>query len=320
MKTLSHFIQLIRLTNLLVIGGTMAIVQYFLGKYDLAGTEIFNVNFILLLTSTILIAAAGNIINDYFDIKADRVNKPERLIVGKTIKRRWAMLLHWTLTTIGFCIALYLGWAQKNWMIPIISFISCNLLYFYSAVYKRKFMSGNGMVATLIAIIPIYVLVFNMQFNSEKPMAYLEHYMSSNERVVSIIFALSFFAFYLNLIREIVKDIADVKGDLLLGSQTLPIKLGYRKAKAIVFSMFMLLAAVLVVVIYIFYQKIPAIYSSAIPNSHPNISFYLLIASLLSILLGAYFLIRSHRRKDYLLCSNLLKVAMLFGLITPIFL
>ena len=102
--------------------------------------------FILLITSTLLIAAAGNIINDYFDVKADRINKPNRLIIGTHIKRRWAMVLHWSFNSLGMILALYVGYALQNIWVPLIAFLSINLLWFYSAYYKRKPFIGNVIV------------------------------------------------------------------------------------------------------------------------------------------------------------------------------
>jgi 4-hydroxybenzoate polyprenyltransferase len=119
-----------------------------------------NLDFIFLLLSVFFIAAGGNIINDYFDVKADRVNKPDRLIIDKYIKRRWAIILNWTFNGIGFLIALYLSIKLDNWWIVSIAFLTINLLYFYSAVFKRKFLIGNLVVALLTAIVPIYVYLY----------------------------------------------------------------------------------------------------------------------------------------------------------------
>ena len=110
-----HFIRLIRPINLLIIALTMFSARYFLIDYEkisdaeLSFKEGESFDFFLLVFSTILIAAAGNIINDYFDVKADRINKPEKLIVTKYIKRRWAIISHWMLNVIAFSIAIYLS-------------------------------------------------------------------------------------------------------------------------------------------------------------------------------------------------------------------
>ena len=164
MKALYHFFRLVRPINLLVIVLTMGVFHYYLhsqqlsifeyyvilpvpnqigGIQNLGGVNLFlNIHFILLLISTTLIAAAGNIINDYFDVKADRINKPEKVIIGIHIKRRWAIILNWIFNSLAFLISLYLSWKFQNvWLIGI-PLISINLLWFYSMYYKRKFLSN----------------------------------------------------------------------------------------------------------------------------------------------------------------------------------
>lgn len=170
-------------------------------------------DFILLLLSVFFIAAGGNIINDYFDVKADRVNKPDRLIIDKYIKRRWAIILNWTFNGIGFLIAMYLSIKLDNWWIVSIAFLTINLLYFYSAVFKRKFLIGNLVVALLTAIVPIYVYLYlhfsTFDFTDSNIYRHTDsHFL--------LILTYAGFAFFFNLIREIIKDMADVKGDLLL--------------------------------------------------------------------------------------------------------
>ena len=160
MLTLINFFKLIRLSNILIMGLTMCAVhlmfnveilghcnimedQYaYLGLKDegidqtylgILFTLFLNLfkqfDFILLLLSVFFIAAGGNIINDYFDVKADRVNKPDRLIIDKYIKRRWAIILNWTFNGIGFLIAMYLSIKLDNWWIVSIAFLTINLLY-----------------------------------------------------------------------------------------------------------------------------------------------------------------------------------------------
>ena len=104
------FLRLVRFTNLLIVAATIIGVVALHSKINnVKMTEFLNINFFLFVISTLLITAAGNIINDYFDIKADKVNKPNRLIVSKNIKRRWAIVLHFTFNLTAFLISLYLS-------------------------------------------------------------------------------------------------------------------------------------------------------------------------------------------------------------------
>ncbi|MCG8577055.1 MAG: geranylgeranylglycerol-phosphate geranylgeranyltransferase [Flavobacteriales bacterium] len=344
MKAVYHFFRLIRSTNLLVISLTMVVFQLFISKYLLVSVEgkwdnfslyelfkdviLTDFGFLLLMLSTLLIAAAGNIINDYFDVKADRVNKPERLIVGKHIKRRWAMVLHWFFNSSGILIAAYLAYVHKNWWILLISFISINLLWFYSSVYKRKFLSGNLMVAFLIFLVPIYVLVFNLNHLSiDNELNYL---FDPSSFIIYTTLIIAGIAFLSNLIREIIKDIADVRGDMHIGAKTIPIQMGIKKAKIILIILIIpLLVLCLYYLFYVHYFNFNILEGSTmglldnqIPITPIHFNYFgisiwgaaiLILASLITLLLSA-------KRKFYILSSNLLKLAMFFGLISPLFL
>lgn len=282
-------------------------------------------DFFLLVFSVVLVAAAGNIINDYFDVKADRINKPERLIVGTHIKRRWAMFMHWSFSSVGSLIALYLSWQYNNWWLFIISVVSVNILWFYSSVFKRKFLSGNIMVASLLGIVPIYVYVFNLnRIYTTLP----DKTFDASGLIFKITFMLAGIAFLINLIREFIKDIADVRGDLQIGSRTLPIVLGIRRTKTGI----ILLTLILLGSVYLYFRHVYDVYLDNLPaeiingQSHTIFSgtyhyFNLcLLAAGVLIVLSVLISIFSEKRKLYLLSSNILKLAMVFGLFSPLFL
>ncbi len=326
MKSFYHFLRLTRFINLLVIGLCMCVVQIFVSKFIFFQTEcytcfslaenipgfLWNMDFILLVVSTLLIAAAGNIINDYFDVKADRVNRPESLIVDKHIKRRWAMFLHWSFNSLGILIGAYLSWKTGNWFIVVISFISINLLWFYSAVFKRKFLSGNLMIAFLTALVPFQVLVYNLfELACWRTLGV---FIDNSGFIFFIVVAISGISFFINLIREFVKDVADIRGDLHLGAKTLPIVLGIKKTKIITVVM----ATVLVSgSLWYGYDAGGHIW----PEQRLRYLFLGTVGlSICCIGLSLLIFIRANQRKKYLLASNILKLAMLFGLISPLFL
>ncbi|MBK6526503.1 MAG: UbiA family prenyltransferase [Crocinitomicaceae bacterium] len=120
---------------------TMGVFQIYVAQGGFR--EALKPEFLTLVFSTLLIAAAGNIINDYFDVKADRINKPELLIIDKHIKRRWAIVFNWVFNSVGLLIAMYLGWKYDNWFMAIIPFVTINLLWFYSMYFKRTLILGN---------------------------------------------------------------------------------------------------------------------------------------------------------------------------------
>jgi 4-hydroxybenzoate polyprenyltransferase len=319
MKSMYHFFRLIRIVNLIVIALTMGVVEVFLLRYKLPSSDAFDIscvvcrysndltNFYLVLISTLLIAAAGNIINDYFDVKADRVNKPDKLIIGKYIKRRWAMVLHWSFNLVGFILALYIGYALQNVWIPIVSFLSINLLWFYSAYFKRKPLIGNLMIALLLGVIPFYVLIFNNP-----------NICSVDNHLSVPIFFISIIAFLMNLVRELVKDIQDIRGDLRLNAQTFPIKFGIKKTKILItiVSLFLLLAMFCFVG-----HTIDIGLNVNIDNSHLDVKFFYLITFSIGLfLLSLIITLTSNKVKRYKMASLLLKLALIFGLLTPLFL
>lgn len=337
MKVVYQFFKLIRFSNLLVMILTMCVfygllsnyhlTRQYAGAFNLKGVTDYaptlfekigltDSNFILLIVSVVLIAASGNIINDYFDLKADRVNKPDRLIIDKYIKRRWAIILNWTFSIIGFFISLYLSFTLNNWWIVIVSFGAINLLYFYSAIYKRKFLIGNILVAFLIAILPFYVFIYgaNTEFGTNSPFGSNDAVFFS-DNILTII-GYCAFAFLLNLIREIIKDLADIKGDLLLKSDTLPIRIGIGKTKTIIY---ILIGIALVSLSYYLINSTSSTVHSEQVLSISRGFIYLIMAVIVTLMISTIVFAIRNQRKYYLLSSNLIKVAMLFGVLSALF-
>jgi 4-hydroxybenzoate polyprenyltransferase len=245
-----HFLRLIRPVNLLVIALTMYAVRVFFLPYmsvdytQFGGSEPFD--YFLLVLSTVMIAAGGNIINDYFDVKADRVNKPEKLIITKYIKPRWAIVLHWLFNFVAFAIACYLSWRYETFWYVFIHLLSINALWFYSMYFKRKFLIGNLIIAALTGLVPILCGIHFLGLTYPFSADYLPSSWTINAHhswigAVNLkIFFVVFFAIFaasLNLVREIIKDIEDVEGDRLLRAKTLPIVLGKKRTKWIAIAL-----------------------------------------------------------------------------------
>lgn len=250
-----HFFRLIRPINLLVIVLTMYGIRVFFIPYLSEDVLLKRshpheaLDYFLLVFSTVLIAAAGNIINDYFDVKADRINKPNKLIIGKHIKPRWAIVSHWTLNFIAFSIACYLTWAYETFWYVFIHLLSINVLWFYSMYFKRRFLIGNLFIAALTGLVPllcgIHFLGLTTPFHSANFMSDFKegaNWISQLNLKIFFVVALAFFASCLNLVREIVKDMEDVEGDQLLKAKTIPIILGISRARWI--SLICLLAII----------------------------------------------------------------------------
>jgi 4-hydroxybenzoate polyprenyltransferase len=180
-------------------------------------------HFFLLSLSTVMIAAAGYIINDYFDVRIDKVNKPERMVIDKGVKRRVAIGAHTVINILAITIALYLSFYTHNWKLVVIYILAATGLWLYSTTFKRKFLSGNLVISLFTAIVPILSAYYEMRTSA-----------SFESSVLPVIAGLSFFAFITTLLREIIKDIEDREGDKEYGCKTMPIVLGVSATKYIV--------------------------------------------------------------------------------------
>lgn len=224
------YLQLIRYKNLFIVIATMLVVRYAL-LAQFMPLQLSTTGFILLVVATVCITAAGYVINDYFDVNADMMNKPEKVIVGSSISRRSAMILHWTLNVIGcICGALVaFGIAQPTYSFVFI-FI-CGILWFYSTTFSKEPIVGNVVVALLVATVPLITVLFEMLPLLSFPIDELRPMHIQFEEILLWSFGYTLFAFLLTLEREMVKDIEDMEGDRTYGRNTLPIAYGLKTAR-----------------------------------------------------------------------------------------
>lgn len=209
---LAGMVRMTRVWNLVIIVLTQYCTAVFLvDSGEGALFFLFNVRLAILAASSAMIAAAGYIINDYYDVKIDLINKPERVVVGRMVKRRVAMAWHTALNLLGIIFGVVLWW-----FIGLMNLLSAGLLWLYSNQLKRMPLVGNFAVALLTgwAVYVVDIL-----------------FMAGNIMVV----AYATFAFAFTLIREVIKDIEDVKGDATFGCRTLPVVYGVRKTKLMVY-------------------------------------------------------------------------------------
>ncbi len=308
-----HFLRLIRPLNLVIIAATM----YCLGWYfDLINSNsdvslISSLEFFLLVFSTVIIAAAGNIINDYFDVRADRINRPEKMVVSRHIKRRWAIVLHWFMNFVAFTIAVYLSYVNRTFWYVFIHLLSINLLWFYSMQLKRTVVIGNVAIALLTSLVPVLVGIFyNQQLNGiVDGEAYPFDLNSSDFYYVYFGIGLGIFAFVLNWTREIVKDIEDIEGDKVIKAKTIPIVFGVNKAKRI--ALISLVVTVLVSLVLVWS------YSAGYITDY--MSFSPLLVSAIIIIVTFVKLMMSKTNRDFKIVNNLIKLTMIIGLLLPLY-
>ncbi|HSC39845.1 MAG TPA: geranylgeranylglycerol-phosphate geranylgeranyltransferase, partial [Chitinophagaceae bacterium] len=234
MKLVKAFLRLIRWPNLVFIVLTQFLFYYciLLPTYQTMGMDhalyLSWKAFRLLVASSVLVAAAGYIINDYFDLNIDQVNKPDSIVVQKIIKRRWAIFWHLGLSAAGLVLTLYVCRLTGNWLVAPANLLCVLLLWFYSTTFKRKFLIGNVIIALLTAWV---VLVL---YTSELDLLALTRnavYRQAFNKVFKAAMLYGGFAFVISLIREVVKDMEDIAGDEKYGCRTMPIVWGIPSSK-----------------------------------------------------------------------------------------
>jgi 4-hydroxybenzoate polyprenyltransferase len=309
---MKHFIRLTRPLNLLITAATMYGFGWYLESLYSNGDQfgIRTIPFLILVISTVLIAAAGNIINDYFDVRADRVNKPERLIIGVHLKRRWAIISHWLFNILAFSMAVYLSWIFESFWYLFIHLLSINLLWGYSSYFKRRLIVGNVVIAALTALVPVLVALYffqhpQLEFSESKDVIY--PFIGNADFTflffVTGVFAL--FAFTLNLAREMIKDIQDVEGDKLLHARTFPIVFGIRMTKLFCY---VILSGALSGILFLVLMT---------PLSD-SASFAPIVIAALFTTLSIFSLVLAVERKGLKKVDLFLKLAMVAGMLAPV--
>jgi len=304
MKLIAAFFTMIRPINLFFIALTQYLFHQFIIHPILAKANEYPVldgwNYLLLSVASVLIAAAGYIINDYFDINIDLVNKPKGNVVDSIVSRRWAIVWHFILSFTAVLLSAYVSWKTGLWYIVIINTICVALLFGYSVSLKRKLLSGNILISLLTAWV-ILILVLAEVWKGI-------HTSVENARILRLGFLYAGFAFITSLIREAVKDVEDMNGDVKYGCRTMPILWGVNATKVYVAVWLIVLIASLTII-----QFYVAQYKWWWPIAY---SILLIIIPLLFFL---YKLYKAKTEKDFHFLSNLAKFIMLTGILSMLF-
>jgi 4-hydroxybenzoate polyprenyltransferase len=308
MNVLSAFFKLVRLPNLFFIALTQMLFRFFILHYVYSngsdGSEHIQLPlnlFYLLVIASICIAAAGYIINDYFDINIDLVNKPARLVIGRYIKRRWAIFFHIFFSITGFAISCYVGYKLRNLYIPVFNLLAIAALWFYSTTFKKKLLIGNVLISLLTAWVILILTVSEYHF----PVIPHDLYW---KRLIKLSFIYAGFAFIISLIREVIKDMEDMQGDTKYGCNTMPIAWGIQVSKVFVAVWIIVLVSVIAgIQIYVVHLGwwFSALYS-----------LFAIIIPLLWVLRKLYL---AHSPKEFHHLSTAVKLIMLAGILSMIF-
>ena len=260
--------------------------------------------FILLVIATVLLAASGYVVNDYFDIKIDRINRPEKVIAGNIFRRRTVLLMHVFLTFTGVFVGIFLSYIYKKESYVLMFILIPILLWYYSTTLKKQVLIGNLVISVLTALVPYFVV--SLEFTA-LIRVHGEAIMDTEACSMAWFWTtgFAFFAFINNLTREIIKDMEDEKGDRKEGCRTLPIEMGIKNTKTVVIA----LTLASVAAIWGLYFVIPQLRNDLITLIY--------FASLLTIpfLLLVWSIHKAKLPKDFHRSSQISKVIMLFGIL-----
>ena len=300
MKLFVAFFKLIRWPNLVFIILTQALFYYCV--YQPLFHSHYTKTLLWLMIASLFIAAAGYIINDYFDLNIDQINKPGKNVFSNLVNRRWAIIWHFIFSILGiFATAVAVGFSK--WYLILANAGCVFLLWFYSTSFKRRLLIGNIVISILTSWT---VLIMFFAFTSPR-----EAIMGSSAETVKF-FRVSFlyagFAFIASLIREAVKDLEDMEGDSRYNCRTLPILAGIRATKIyITIWTVVLLAALIILQLYVL--QFQWWYAMA----------YSVIFVILPLTYFLFRLVKANNTRSFAMLSSLSKLVMLTGILSMIF-
>lgn len=178
-----------------------------------------NAKVITAALSVMFILAGGNALNDYYDVDADRINRPKRPIPSGRVSKKEVRIFSAILFTAGIAAAFFI-----NAYCLLLAIINSAVLVAYAMHSKNAFLASNIAVSYLSASVFVYGALSIYNTPSFNPIG------------IGILSVLAASSFFMTLSREIVKDIEDLDGDRKTGASTLPIKIGLRKSMKIAVS------------------------------------------------------------------------------------
>lgn len=300
-----NILKLIRVQNLLIIALTQYLFRYCillpLIKIEHITPVMGHITFALLVISTVLIAAAGYAINDYFDVRTDRINKPKKMLIGKGVSRRQAMLIHTVFSITAAVIGAYVSYKVGNLLFALINPIIATALWFYSTKYKAYFLVGNILIAVFSGLVVVVVWLYEI--------AALNHsgimLITSLKLVQFFLWAYFIFAAMVSLIREIIKDIEDIEGDKKIGCTTVPVVIGIKNTKYLLAALSILTFLGLAFVAYLIRS-----------NNLSLFFWYFVVAVCLPFLYMSYIAFIAKNKSDFTFLSGLTKFCLISGVMS----
>lgn len=314
MNKILPFLNLIRFKNLAIIVVTQYLIKYSLINYFVNDFILSDLNFFLLVLATILITAAGYIINDIYDLDIDKINKKNSVILDVHISSKQAIRWYAIFNITGLILAVYLAFIVDNLILSIIFIYSAYSLFSYSRKFKKSFLVGNIQIALLTALCIINIALYDIWSNG---------IISDNGELMTfkIIIYYSGFSALITFIREIIKDIEDYSGDLAYNAKTLAITLGVKKAKQLVL---LFIAITIIFISYIQYFQYSIMssefeYEISIWGANNTAVIYIIFIQSLFVYLSLK-VYNAIDKKDFYFISQLCKIIMILGVFSiPLF-
>lgn len=305
---MKQYLGMLRLPNLLIVVLTQYLIRFCvirpLLKSQGVELQLGELNFLLLVLATVLIAVAGYFINDFFDIEIDKINKPGKNIVNTKIKAAFLKNLYFIINIIAIIIGFYLGYLLGAFQFGFIFLLTAIMLWFYSVKYKRQFFMGNFAVAILSALVIFLPWLFEFISLRSNPDEFINAYQVLH-KINIFIWSYALFAFLTSIIREILKDMEDLKGDKEFGCRTIPVVIGVFKTKFVVgFFILISIATLAYGQVFMFSE-----------NFHMLFWYFMIAVQPLFI----YLFIKTLKAKtseDFNFLSNTSKIIMLAGILS----
>ena len=305
-----NYLRLIRWQNLLFLGILVWVMEKWVCVPILNAVRFYEVLpwwlLCLLMAAVILSAAAGYVVNDYFDVKIDRINRPDKLIVTNTVTKDQAMLLYRVFAITGALLGLLVAWLVRSWIIAAVFLLVPGLLWFYSSSYKRQFIVGNFIIAFVSALPPLLIAQTNVEWLYRHYPEVMPYVPVAHDLLVWCAgFAL--FAFLTTWIREIIKDLQDQAGDRELECHTMPIVCGELPSKITVTVM---IAATVALACFLVFAVLPFPYEWGSLTTR-----YLVFGFLIPMACELWLLWAARIPSDYRNAQMLMKFIMFIGML-----
>jgi len=303
------YIKLIRPLNLLIVIVTMYLFRLCLvtaSPYKLfyVSAVLSNLEFLLLVLATVFIAAGGYVINDIFDVDIDSVNKPQKVIISNQVAETDAYNFYKILCVLGVVCTLILAFMTKNFRLATLPVIVMVILNFYAHTFKKQLIVGNFMIALCTSFTILLIALFESSYKGE--LSANESYIRSGVAIAAVMYGA--FAFLTTFLRELIKDIEDMKGDEQYDAKTIPIVFGIKGAKLTAYLLIFLLMGLLVSFAWFFPQV-----------NLKNVSYFIGFGLILPLLVLIFLIFRANSSKNYHLISNLIKVFMVLGIASMLY-